>query len=126
VSEFTTQLEVGISQALDMFGNSATYTRADTGASLSLNVMPVEPEYLLSSDGGVIRAAADRWDVLLRTADLTFGGTQYEPKLGDSITVGAQVYTVLVEDGQHYCWAWVDHDMIRRRLKTKRTAAAGG
>lgn len=123
-SQFAAQLEAGIDQAIYQFGSSATYCRADTGATVALTVMAVEPEYLLSQDGGAIRAASDRWDILVRTADLAFAGTQYEPQPGDTITIGSNVYTVLVENGQRYCWTWNDHDMIRRRLKTKRTSAA--
>jgi len=37
--------------------------------------------------------------------------------------VGTVVYTMLVENGQRYCWTWNDHDMIRRRLKTKRSTS---
>lgn len=123
MSQFAAQLEVGIRQAMDQFGDMATYCRADTGATVSLSVMPVEPEYLLSADGGVVRTASDRRDILVLANDLAFSGTEYEPQSGDTITVGARVYTVLVEDGSHFCWTWVDRDMIRRRLKTKYTAA---
>ena len=128
MSQFAAQLRVGIDQAIDQFGDPATYRRADTGATVSLSVMPVEPEYLLSADGGAVRAASDRWDVLLLTEDLVFGGTQYEPQSGDTVTSvvsgRTHVYTVLVDEARGYCWTWVDHDMVRRKLKTKHTETA--
>lgn len=114
---------------MDQFGSPATYRRADTGATVNLTVMAVDPEYFISGDPGFVRAASDRWDVLLRTADLTFSGTQYEPQSGDTVTIAApgftHVYTALVEDDRRYCWTWADHDLIRRRLKTKHTVVAG-
>lgn len=112
---------------MDQFGSPATYCRADTGATVALTVMAVEPEYLLSADPGFVKAASDRWDILLRAADLVFGGTQYEPQSGDTVTIEAtyctHIYTALVEDGRRFCWTWVDHDLIRRKLKTKHTTS---
>jgi hypothetical protein len=56
------------------------------------------------------------------TAALVFTGTVYEPKSGDSVTIGDVTYTVITDDVRRNCWTWADKHRIRRRLFTEITS----
>jgi hypothetical protein len=56
-------------------------------------------------------------DYLIEAADLVdLGG--YEPRRGDTITDGNQVYEVLPMAGES-CWRWADRDHKQYRIHTK-------
>lgn len=133
MSDIDAQFAVGIDQAMLQLGeDSTTYTRSDSGASLSIRCMLVAPDYLVSRDDSPVPVSADCWDALIRSADLVFATVRYEPKAGDLLAVTAhgstRTYEVMVDlraDGRHACWTWADHQMIRRRVRVKLITATG-
>ena len=124
MSEISLQFATGVEQAMDHVGVTATYTRKDTEAELSLTVSLVMPAYQVSDDDSVVMVAANCWDVLMMTSDLAFDATLYEPQSGDTVTVGDRTYTVAIDEARRFCWTWDDDYRVRRRLFAKLTSGA--
>jgi hypothetical protein len=128
MSAIASQFAAGIDQAMSSLAVTGTYTRSDTGATLSLQVALAAPQYATLTDPGVMIVSADSWEVLIRTADLVFSGQSYEPRIGDTITVvtGAitRIYATLLPTGERNCWAWADRFKVRRKLFTKLTSTS--
>ena len=120
------QFAAGIDQAMSALGVTATFTCNATQSSVSLLAALSDPAFDVDSSGNQIMLAANTWVVLLRTADLQFSGTVYEPAVGDTIAVTAggftYTHTVLLPDGLRYCWTWADRFRVRRKLFTKLTS----
>jgi hypothetical protein len=119
MSAIASQFEDGVEQAMAQLGVTATYQRCDTSATLSLTVILATPEYQIAGDTSIVMVAADKWDVLLMTADLAFSGTAYDPSIGDTLTINNVVYGVMLDDVRRNCWTWADKFRIRRRVFTK-------
>ena len=124
--EIMEQLMSAQEQAHAEFGEPATYHRADSSAEVAIVPIVSVPRYQL--DNGEVVLAVEHRNFLVRTAELVFAGSPYEPRPGDTVryTMGGQTMTctVLVEDARQYCWTWADHHHLRRRIFTKLTAAA--
>ncbi len=117
------QLSAGIDQSMTLLGDDAVFCRVDTGATVSVRAIVKAPQHLVTADGETeVVTSFERWDILIRAADLIFGGVQYEPQPGDTVTVLTRAYTALLAEGNKACWTWADHDFIRRRVYTKLTS----
>lgn len=118
------QLDAGVRQIMGQFAETAVYTRKDTAQSVSVSARITEPDYRIANDESLVMLAANRWDAIVMTTDLAFGGAVYEPQPGDTIAAGSTVYTVTVDESRRYCWTWIDEHRIRRRIFLKETATA--
>lgn len=95
-------------------GQSATYTRGEDTASVTVWLATPRPE----QDGidGVILERYDLMDVRMLAADLVIDGSETLPQRGDRISIarstGTDVYEVMAHGNEPPYW-WPDTDHVQ-------------
>lgn len=119
MSAIASQFAIGVAQAMDQLGVTASYVRKSTCAITSLTAIVAAPEYQVNEDQSVMLVASSCWDILVLTSELQFDGSDYDPQPGDTVLVDDKTYVVSIDDTRRNCWTWADKHRVRRRLFTK-------
>ena len=109
----------GFQAARTLSSSAITYTRPSTAQTVSLTAFPGETVHQIERDGEVIDEFTSR-DFLVLTSELKLGGSETTPERFDTITEGANTFSVLaVDNAPHF--RYTDHHNSVIRIHTKRT-----